>query len=284
MLLSHPEISMIPTYFINLERATARRQHFEAMALERGVSVERIAAVDGSTLSAKEFDSVHPVSNLRRMTMGEVACFMSHKKAWQKVADSVATHGAVFEDDVLISSQLSNLFTDQSWLDSEMEIVKLDKATSGLVHLGHSYKNNLITNIFPLLSTHFGCGGYIISKKFAKYLLEKTSQFLVPVDQALFSTDGLMGTKTKIFQLNPAVCVHQEFCSSSFLSDAASVSYLDKERKKNRRAHSRAKTKTIIHKAFRELNRPIDDLIRFTKNKYFSILDGTKWTKIDFLP
>jgi GR25 family glycosyltransferase involved in LPS biosynthesis len=53
----------------------------EIMAIDRGVPLTRISAIDADLLSSADFDRLHPKSDLRRMTAGEVACFLSHRKA-----------------------------------------------------------------------------------------------------------------------------------------------------------------------------------------------------------
>jgi len=102
-------------------------------------------------------------------------------------------------------------------------------------------------------------------------------------DQALFSTSDSISDKN-IYQLNPAICLHQEFSSFNFLPEKAKVSRLEEKRRINRRAYSRSKKKSILHKVFLELNRPLEDLKRYLKIKSQCLFDGTKWIKIDFLP
>ena len=81
---------------ISLERARARRDRLRAQA----PGVEFVPAIDGATLSALE----HPQPGRgRELTRGEHGCFLSHVRAWERVAASQDDYTLVLEDDANIS-------------------------------------------------------------------------------------------------------------------------------------------------------------------------------------
>ena len=92
---------------INLERS-ADRMAFQASQLKQlGIPYQRVAAIDSITLDAdtyqtKAYDWERPLRDT------EVACCLSHRKAWQIVLESTRPH-LVLEDDALLCSKTGTL-------------------------------------------------------------------------------------------------------------------------------------------------------------------------------
>ena len=96
-------------FVINLEKRIDRKAHFLRMNSMLG-DVEFIEAVDGSTLTLDKllrsgFDTDRmwrdPFKN-RRITKGEVGCFLSHARAWKKCVE-LNEPIMVFEDDAIVN-------------------------------------------------------------------------------------------------------------------------------------------------------------------------------------
>ena len=135
---------------INLERRDDRKQE----ALEMGLTnLEFIKAVDGSALTDKEISEANTLANWRcpftnrKITKGEYACFMSHKKVWEIVAEG--SEGVLVLED------------DCRFMDSYDESVFMD-TQADLVYLGYNendpegvrdYSDNLIIPAHPY-NTH----------------------------------------------------------------------------------------------------------------------------------
>ncbi|WP_394690975.1 glycosyltransferase family 25 protein [Hoeflea sp.] len=98
----------IEAFIIHLARATGRRSHVDRLLEVCPVPAKVLDAVDGRALSQAEIDSVYTRDSLHaphypfEMTVGEVGCFLSHRKAWQAIVDSGKDAGLVIEDDVEI--------------------------------------------------------------------------------------------------------------------------------------------------------------------------------------
>ena len=110
------------TLVINLNRSKERLQKIRARLNELNIGFERIEAFDGSNLSDDEYNSLtypynHPcrVRFTRELTKGEVGCFISHRKCWQKLVNSNEDYAVILEDDLHISDEakqfLENLET-----------------------------------------------------------------------------------------------------------------------------------------------------------------------------
>lgn len=279
------ELRLIKGLFINLDRSVARRVHMEKNATAAGVDVARLPAVDGLALSDADFDRVHPPQpSLRRMTTSEVACFLSHRKAWELICQQDADYGAVFEDDIDFGTNLQALLSSTSWIRPEMDLIKLDKATRKHVEFGEKIVVEPGLEVKRMLSLHVGCGGYIISKRFAQKLLVKSTTFHVPIDHFLFNPEEEIFGQASIWQAMPAVCLHQQFSDAPFLPAGAELSSLQSSRKETIRLHQRQAGRLMffIRKLNREIARPFQSLGRLASNLVSGFRRGTTWERIAY--
>lgn len=94
------------SFIIHLSRATARAQNV-ARLLETLPQAEVIEAVDGQSPDFGQTDD--PVSgNLHHppypfgLNTAEIACFMSHRRCWERIATGDAPLGLIAEDDMVV--------------------------------------------------------------------------------------------------------------------------------------------------------------------------------------
>ncbi len=110
----------VKAFIIHLARATDRRAQvtrlIESLAIERlSIKAEVIDAVDGKTLSPEMVARVYRRSLHRprypfALGINEIACFLSHRKAWQAIIDQNLDVGLVLEDDVELTAQFPAAF------------------------------------------------------------------------------------------------------------------------------------------------------------------------------
>jgi len=97
----------IPVYYINLAPRTDRRQFMEEQFSRLGIVAERIDAVTiadvGETRMALHADPRNPWA----MTRVEVACGMSHEKAWRHMLDAGREFALILEDDAVLGDGVS---------------------------------------------------------------------------------------------------------------------------------------------------------------------------------
>lgn len=95
----------IEAFVIHLARAEKRRPQVDRLVAGLPMPVHVIDGVDGKTLADAEADDVYrrrlarpayPFPLLRT----EIACFLSHRKAWQAIVDRGLDFGLIVEDDV----------------------------------------------------------------------------------------------------------------------------------------------------------------------------------------
>lgn len=98
----------IAAFIIHLHRAKARRPQVERILSDCPVPAQIIDAVDGRTLAQAAIDQVYSRESLYAprypfaLTVGEIGCFLSHRKALQAIVAAGLPAGLVLEDDVEI--------------------------------------------------------------------------------------------------------------------------------------------------------------------------------------
>lgn len=190
-----------------------------------GVEFERIEAMDGKFLSDQQRDAVTLDDGIHApLTHTEVACFLSHRKAWTMVAEGDEPYGAVFEDDIILSDNAAPWLLSHDWIPAGTDAVKLETlgdrtwVSSRMIDLGDGY------GLAKLCSTHWGTAGYILSRDFARRLLGETERFSITVDGLLFNHEFGILDKIVCYQFLPALCVQARFAerhqvAQTFLAD-----------------------------------------------------------------
>jgi glycosyl transferase, family 25 len=180
----------IPIFVINLDRAPARLAHAAAELKRQGLNLQRVSAVDGLTLAPEEIASVYESGRSRfayhvAMQKGEIACFLSHRRAWEKCLDeSTAPFAVILEDDFELRGQLGEIIeaiekkTLPPW-----DVIKLwgreKRAARRVAELTPSHA--LVRELMISKRTV----GQIVSREGAAKLLAKTLPIFRPIDVQL---------------------------------------------------------------------------------------------------
>jgi glycosyl transferase family 25 len=146
---------------------------------------ERISAVDGSQLEHNELTQFYDVDLNRQqyhslLTLGEIGCYLSHRKVWQKIVDEQLDFALVLEDDFINNTDISELVHNVAQIKQPWHCIKLAE---------FPIKRKIIFS--DLLGT-VNIGTYdkipsktcaqMISFVGAKYLLAMSEKFGRPVD------------------------------------------------------------------------------------------------------
>lgn len=99
-------------FIIHLPRAQARRAQAEELVRLLPMSAEILEAVDGLALSEAHIEAVyrrhlHSPRYPFELRKQEIGCFLSHRKAWQAIADSDLDFGLIVEDDVELEASFA---------------------------------------------------------------------------------------------------------------------------------------------------------------------------------
>ena len=104
---------MIRSYIIHMDGSTARAPLVAAL---RDVlpNPEVLPAVVGRDLSADERARVYQPRQIRPyypfdLSFGEIGCFLSHQRAWEKIVASGDAAGLIVEDDIVVGDDFAGV-------------------------------------------------------------------------------------------------------------------------------------------------------------------------------
>ncbi|MFS2325989.1 glycosyltransferase family 25 protein [Brucella sp. H1_1004] len=177
----------IKAFIIHLARAKDRRPQVEKLIRELPVKTEVIDAVDSHTLSDADIKRVykrklHAPRYPFALSKNEIACFLSHRKAWQAIVDQGLDAGFVIEDDIELTDVFNAAFqavTNHFEPGSFVRFTFRDREQGREV-----FRNDQLRIIIPN-PIGLGMVAQLVSFDAAKKLLAVTEQFDRPVDTTL---------------------------------------------------------------------------------------------------
>lgn len=195
---------------INLDRSPARLAHLTTEFARVGVPFDRVAAMDG--LKNPDLAGESP-----SLSLSEIGCFLSHRACWHTIAEGDDAYGAIFEDDVILADTAAvQLLTSENWIPPDADLVKVETVfRKAVIDMRHS-RASRDYSLHRLHGMHLGSGGYVISKRAARDLVEATQTNDAPIDHVLFDQTNATSSSRVIYQLTPALCAQ-----ALFLSDKA---------------------------------------------------------------
>jgi len=269
-------------YYINLDQSTERRDWMESqLSVLAGddIQYQRIAAIDGSKLSAEEI-----TTHTHSLSPNQLGCSLSHRRAWELIGTGADEYGVVMEDDILISSLAREFLNNDQWIPPCTGILRLETTNSKIRLLsrkGGGIKNNLKYELCEFLF-NYGSGAYVIHRDVAKYLQNKYNKIPKPVDLELNDPELFQGEKPLHgqhiirLQIDPGLAIQQHCYKRRFLPANAEVSIM---------ADYSQKTVFNQNKLGRELHR-LTDLQQWGKafSKLFSLPFVHKYPKRKVIP
>ncbi|UXN06067.1 glycosyltransferase family 25 protein [Bartonella sp. HY761] len=104
-------------YVINLDRTPERLQRLQEIFGDLQLELTRVAAIDAQNLNDDDVNEIQK-NNIwsEPLTKGEIACFLSHARALQLIADGDDEYGAIFEDDVELGEGAQDILQDDQWI------------------------------------------------------------------------------------------------------------------------------------------------------------------------
>jgi len=197
--VTRPGENVMRAIFINLDRASDRRQWVESQAATLGFALERHAAVDGASLMPPEGGHI---------SAGALACFHSHREAWKLVASGDEPYAAIFEDDVHLSSDLPRFLSDASWIPADADIVHLGRSRERCVVINAGF-NALDRKLYRTVTENSGTEGYIILRQCARRLYaEFTDIAEEEFDILMFDKNAFDLT---VYKMIPSLCIQDQF-------------------------------------------------------------------------
>jgi len=195
-------------YLINLNRSTERLAQASRIFHDIGLEFERIPAVDGTTLTDDACQQLTAGSTYRReLARAEIGCFLSHRHCLGLIAGGNNPWGAVFEDDIKLSSNAALFLHNADWIPAGTDMVKLDTGNSACLIAKSRHALPAGYQLARLVSRHLCAGGYLISKTCAAALYALTESIHMPIDEVYYNPDYGQLRHFNIQQMMPALVV-----------------------------------------------------------------------------
>lgn len=196
-----------PIFLINLDDSIERLEHCREGLSKYSVPFERISGIYGKELTEKQINQ-HYSQALneqvfhRPLSLGEIGCYLSHRKAWQTIVDRKIPYAIVLEDDFDLVGDLSKVVSEIEALPFDWELIKLAAYNNRSRPIAYQQPLNppfeLVVHNKPIT----GCCAQAITYRGAKKLLEATAHFGRPVDTDI---QHCWDTNVAVFSLMPFV-------------------------------------------------------------------------------
>ncbi|MCB4454682.1 glycosyltransferase family 25 protein [Leisingera sp. McT4-56] len=195
-------------YLIGLQQAVGRAELMQRELDQAGLTATRIDAVDSTAVSREEMlEQCRDEGNWGYFQTKDMACTLSHAKAWEALLASDADVALILEDDVFLSPDTGAWLDDLSWWPADAGIVKFERwrAKRLQVALGKGGFTHLGREVRQLMSRHSGGAAYVISRQAAQHFLD-SRPFDITLDNLLFNFDASKPARgIKIYQVQPAL-------------------------------------------------------------------------------
>jgi len=231
---------------INLDRATERLAFQQAQMQALGLSFTRLAAVDISSLP-QDIDEAYWNGWERPMRPAERACLISHRRAWEEIAEGTEPV-LVLEDDAVLSDKLPALLgsledrrdLDHVTLETRGRKKLLAKDDIGSLPLRRLYQDRS------------GAAAYILWPSGAAKLLARSARHGAIADAVICAAYELAS-----FQADPALAVQLDRCAHYGLPEPittrSSISDVSSKREKPTLSFRLRRIKAQLRMGLRQL-------------------------------
>jgi len=175
-----------PIFVINLDRSAERLKLCEYRLKNVGFHFERITAVNGAELSTDELSQHYckkqnQESYYKELTLGEVGCYLSHRKVWQKIVDTGIEYAIILEDDFFLMGDIEQTIKTLNKIEFDWDYIKLSGYKNRSREIAFRKKvNDMELVLFDKAMA--GTCAQAVSLKGAKKLLTTSTSFGRPVD------------------------------------------------------------------------------------------------------
>ncbi|QPC94115.1 O-antigen ligase family protein [Mesorhizobium sp. INR15] len=202
-------------FAINLDRETDRWSELLASAEAAGLTLQRVAAIDGHALAEKDWREIDlPTARKlsgRYILPGEYACYRSHIQALETFLASGGAHGIIVEDDVLFRNDTARRIQAIIAAVPDFDVIKLTNHRISLFLRAVETKEG--DEIGRALHGPQGsAAAYLVTREGAQGLLSALAVMKMPWDVAL---ERFWDTGLKVYSTRQGVL---DFADSSVIS------------------------------------------------------------------
>ena len=177
----------------SVERLSFQKNQFDSL----GLTFSTVKAVSVDDLTEETFDALSTGWE-RPLRKSEVACFLSHKKAWETALES-GQATLILEDDALLSKKTKEILDEVVSL-RECDLMTLEVRSRKKIISKQPYYSSANFNVFNLYQDRTGAAAYILWPSGAEKLLNRAKSTPVGLADAFISS----GYELAAFQVEPA--------------------------------------------------------------------------------
>lgn len=172
-------------YLLNRAEEKTRLEHFRIQAGRLRQSFARIDAVNAEQVQASQaLNHYNEAQNARyyyrSLRMSEVATYMSHRLAWQRMVDDGVDFAIILEDDVLLANSFVYLARTIAELEQPWHVLKLAEPYARVKSKGVERCGAATLVRYPHIP--LGTSAYVITREGAEMMLRWSESFYRPLD------------------------------------------------------------------------------------------------------
>lgn len=172
------------TFLINLDKSTDRLERSQAILAEQNIDFDRVSAVYGADLSQQQLAQAYnyqlPHAYYKKLNVGEIGCYLSHRKVWQEIVDQQLDFAVILEDDFNIVGDFNAMLSTIEQLDFDWHYIKLAEHTRRRNTLFKAKLNEFDLVVYDKVPART-CA-QVVSLAGAKKLLASSQPFKRPID------------------------------------------------------------------------------------------------------
>lgn len=187
-----------PVFLVNLDRQPQRLRFMQAQLGALGITPIRIPAVNGRDPAERARAAA---ASYAQLTPGEIGCFESHRRLWQKMVDEGIPGAYVMEDDMVVSDDFAALDIPDALLP-EIDLIKVDWIDAPFPCYGQ--RRLPLTNrrsLSRMLCTEVSTGCYFVTLMGARRLLDGTRNYMLPVDTMMFNNQSNLFWSLRVWKM-----------------------------------------------------------------------------------
>ncbi|WP_082434474.1 glycosyltransferase family 25 protein [Devosia sp. A16] len=199
-------------YVINLARRPDRRAFMQAQADRLGLSFDYIDAVDAQSPTANLSEIEVRSGAYGRISNGDLACTLSHRKFWRTFLETGEPYAVVLEDDAILANDSGQFFADVSWIPADAAVVKLERyGRPRPIVMDRKTQPAHARRVGRFYGKCAGTAGYVVSAAGARILLDATASVDDPIDQMMFNPGrSALFSRLAPYVLEPAICEQEQ--------------------------------------------------------------------------
>ena len=192
------------SYIINLPGEKLRRDFMKNQMKDLDLNHIFIPAVTVSDISQNDYLK-EGMGWERPLRKTELACFLSHKKAWEAAAHS-NTHSLILEDDALLSSSCKDIIRDvTNFIDFDFICLETRFRRKKLIG---PIQKSIKGSFARLYQDRAGAAAYILSPKGAQKLCDRSNHIKPGLADAYISS----AYELNAYQIIPALAIQLDQC------------------------------------------------------------------------